>query len=329
MCLSRDLVPLLQVRALTVKYSGERSFISALQEVHFEISPGEIVGILGESGSGKSTLALSILGLLPANARVEGSIVYRGENLLRVKESHLNTIRGAKIAMIGQEPGLGLNPVMRVGDQIAEVLRAHRPAPARARKLECEAILREVMLADVKRISWAYPHQLSGGELLRVALAQALVCQPELVIADEATRSLDVTVQTEIVRVFAEIKRKLGSAFIFITHNPALLAGFADRVVVMYAGRIVEEGAIGPVFHHPLHPYTKGLLQLGYLQHTDLATARRLPVIPGTLSDQDFLSAGCIFEPRCSARTSACRLESPEEEEPELGRRVSCFNHGN
>jgi oligopeptide/dipeptide ABC transporter ATP-binding protein len=322
---------LLQVRGLTVKYRGERRSAPALQQVDFDISPSEVVGILGESGSGKSTLALSILGLLPASAHVEGAIVYQDKDLLHVNDSQWNTIRGAEIAMIGQEPGLCLNPVMRVGDQIAEVLRAHRPGRARARELECEAILKEVKLLDVERISKAYPHQLSGGELHRVAIAQALVCQPELLIADEATRSLDVSVQAEILHVLAESKRKLRSALIFITHNPALLTGFADRVVVMYAGRIVEDGPVSSVFSRPLHPYTKGLLQLAprSWKPTGPVAPRRLPVIPGALSDQDFSGAGCIFEPRCCARTAMCRSESPDEEEPELGRRVSCFNHAN
>jgi len=326
-----DPSPLLRVRGLAVRYSGERQSAPALHQIDFDVAPGEVVGILGESGSGKSTLALSILGLLPANAGVEGSIVFQNEDLLRIDESRWKTIRGAKIAMIFQEPGLCLSPVMRVGDQIAEVLRAHRPAGRKLRQLECEGILREVRLSDVDRIYKAYPHQLSGGELHRVAIAQALSCHPDLVIIDEAARSLDATVQAEVLNVLRGIKQKFGSALIFITHNPALLAGFADRVIAMYAGRIVEDGPVRSVFRQPLHPYTKGLLQLvpRDWQHAGSNPQRLLPVIPGSLTDLDRSTGGCVFEPRCCARTAICRGESPHEVMPEPGHRVSCFNHGN
>jgi peptide/nickel transport system ATP-binding protein len=323
--------PLLRVQGLTVKYSGERRSAPALHQVDFDIAPGEVVGILGESGSGKSTLALSILGLLPPKTSVTGSIDFQGEDLLRIDEARWKTIRGAKIAMIGQEPGLCLSPVMRVGDQIAEVLRAHRPAERKLHKLECESILREVRFSDVDRIYKAYPHQLSGGELHRVAIAQALACQPELVIADEATRSLDVALQTEVLNVLGQIKQKFGSALIFITHNPALLAGFADRVIAMYAGRVVEDGSVRNVFRHPLHPYTEGLLRLvrSHRESEAPSPQRLLPVIPGNSADLDGATGGCVFEPRCGARTAICRDESPEEVMPRPSHRVSCFNHGN
>jgi ABC-type glutathione transport system ATPase component len=235
---------------------------SALRDVNFEIGQGEAIGILGESGCGKSTLALSILGLLPANARVEGSILFHEQDLFHVSESRLTTIRGAQISLIHQEPGLSFSPVMRVGEQIAEVLRAHRPMKRTVREQECKAMLREVQLGEVDRIYNAYPHQLSGGELHRVAIAQALICRPELVICDEPTSSLDVTIQAEILNLLRELKPKFGMAMIFITHNPALLAGSADRVLVMYDGRIVEEGRVAQVFRRPLHAYTNELLQL-------------------------------------------------------------------
>jgi peptide/nickel transport system ATP-binding protein len=325
--------PLLRVRGLTVNYSGGRESISALHQVDFDIAPGEVVGILGESGSGKSTLALSILGLLPSKTSVTGSMDFRGEELLRIDEARWKSIRGAKIALIGQEPGLCLSPVMRVGDQIGEVLRAHRPAGRKLRKLECKSILREVRFSDsdVDRIYKAYPHQLSGGELHRVTIAQALACYPDLVIADEATRSLDVALQTEVLNVLRQIKQKFGSALIFITHNPALLAGFADRVIAMYAGRVVEDGSVRNVFRHPLHPYTEGLLRLvrSHRERQGPNPQRLLPVIPGSSADLDSAASGCVFEPRCGARTAICRDESPEEVMPRPSHRVSCFNHGN
>jgi oligopeptide/dipeptide ABC transporter ATP-binding protein len=323
--------PLLSVRGLTVKYGRDQRSAPALCGVNFDLAAGEIVGILGESGSGKSTIALSILGLLPGKTSVEGSIRFRDEDLLKVDESSWRAIRGTKISMIFQEPGLALSPVMRVGDQISEVIRAHRPGSHKIRKKECEELLNEVRLLEVDRIYKAYPHQLSGGQLHRVAIAQALACRPDIVIADEATRSLDVTVQSEVKDVLREINRKSGTALIFITHNPALLAGFADRVIVMYAGRIVEDGPMAQVFRRPFHPYTKGLLQLAprYPRQEGLTHRGRLPAIPGGLTDADRLTRGCVFEPRCSARTLVCQSEFPIETTPEQGRRVSCFNHGN
>jgi len=323
--------PLLSVRGLTVNYSGDRQSVSALSGVSLDLAPGEIVGIVGESGSGKSTLALSILGLLPAKTSVAGSIRLHDKDLLPMDESSWRAIRGARISMIFQEPGLALSPVMRVGDQIAEVIRAHRPGSRQARKRESEALLSEVRLADAERIYQAYPHQLSGGQLHRVAIAQAVACRPGVVIADEATRSLDGTIQAEIMEVLREVNRKFGSALVFITHNPALLAGFADRVLVMYAGRIVEEGPVTEVFRRPLHPYTKGLLRLAprYPQQAAGLAQDRLPAIPGSLTDADRLTQGCVFEPRCSARTAVCSSEFPNQATPEPGRRVSCFNYGN
>jgi peptide/nickel transport system ATP-binding protein len=322
---------LIRVRGLTVSYGGHRRPVPALRQVDLDIAPGEIVGILGESGSGKSTLALSLLGLLPASAKVEGSIVFGADELGKAAETQWAAIRGAKIAMIFQEPGFSLSPVMRAGDQIGEVLRAHRSVGKRQRKQEVEAALNSAGLPDVDRIYRAYPHQLSGGELHRVAIAQALVCRPALVIADEPTRSLDVTLQSEIQNALHDINRKHGAALIFITHNPALLTGFADRVLVMYAGHIVEAGPIAQVYRRPLHPYTKGLLQLvpARLEHVGVNRGEHLPAIPGSLSGLDSLAQGCAFEPRCSARTADCRIESPVDITPQPGRRVRCFNHGN
>jgi peptide/nickel transport system ATP-binding protein len=329
---SSDASPLLRVRGLSASYSSSKQDSAlALREVSLEVASGEIVGILGESGSGKSTLALSILGLLPPNAQVTGSVLLKGEDLIRFDESCWRAIRGAKIAMIFQEPALSLSPVMRVGDQIAEVMRAHLPGNRKRRELECKALLKEVRLDDVDRIYAAYPHQLSGGELHRVAIAEALACRPKLVIADEPTRSLDASVQADVLGALREVNRNFGSALIFITHNPALLADFADRVLVMYAGKIVEDGPVSRVFRRPLHPYTKGLLQLipGFQQRESLDPRARLPVIPGSLTDKDLLTPGCTFEPRCPARTAICRGEFPNEVVPEPGRRVSCFNHAN
>jgi ABC-type dipeptide/oligopeptide/nickel transport system ATPase component len=236
--------------------------IAALRQVSFAMKRGEIIGVLGESGCGKSTLALSLLGLLPKDARTEGSILFREQNLFALKEPQLRKIRGAGISLIYQEPGLSLSPVMRIGSQIAEVIRAHRQYKWQRCKDEAKAILREMRLLDTDRIYNSYPHQLSGGELHRVAIAQAVCCRPDLIIADEATRSLDVTLQGELLNLFREMNRTSGTTLLFITHNPALLAGFAHRVIVMHDGTIIEEGDCTEIFCLPSHPYTQALLRM-------------------------------------------------------------------
>ena len=253
--------PMLAVSGLSVTYRGAPGHI-ALREVNLQVATGEVLGILGESGCGKSTLALSILGLLPATAAVEGSIRFRGVELRRLPESNLRAVRGAKISLIHQEPGLSLSPLMRIGSQIGEVIRAHRRVPKRQLQREAESVLAEVHLPDPQRISNSHPHQLSGGELSRVMIAQAVACLPDLLIADEPTRSLDVRVQAEILRLLREINQKLATAIIFITHNPALLAGLADRIAVLHAGEVVEQGPARQVLRQPQHVYTQGLMEL-------------------------------------------------------------------
>jgi ABC-type dipeptide/oligopeptide/nickel transport system ATPase component len=253
-------VPLLRVTDLTVRYPANATHSPALRQIKLEINNGEIAGILGESGCGKSTLALAILGLLPKGTRIDGSINFCSEDLTALSETAFRKIRGARISLIHQEPATSLSPVMRVGTQISEVLRAHTKFSNGDRKEHIREMLSEVGLRDFDRIYSAYPHQLSGGELHRIAIAQALVCGPELVIADEATRSLDVTLQLEILHLLREINQKRGLALFFITHDPMLLAGFADRCVVMCAGEIIEDSATSDVFRNQRHPYTRTLL---------------------------------------------------------------------
>ena len=255
--------PLLRVSKLSVTYSASSGTPApALQNIDLEIAPGEINGILGESGCGKSTLALSLLGLLPTESRVDGEILFQQQNLLGLTERQLQKIRGARIALIHQEPGLALSPVMRVGDQIYEVLRAHSDLGRADRQREVKTILGKVSLPEVDRIYNAYPHQLSGGELHRVAIAQALICKPELVIADESTRSLDLATQAEILELLLLLNQEFGTAILFITHNPALLAGFASRVIVMQNGCVVEQGRVAEIFRKPVDPFTRELLSL-------------------------------------------------------------------
>jgi len=253
---------LLSMRELTVKYGPLGEGLPALCNVTVEFRSGEITGILGESGSGKTTLAMAMLGLLPTHAQVTGSLRFHDRELLRLRERDWKQVRGAKIAMIFQEPGLAMSPVMRVGDQIAEVIRAHTSLSRLARRQRVRELLEDVGLPQVDRVFKSYPHQLSGGELSRTAIVQALACEPELLIADEATRSLDVTRRAEILDLFRQANRRTGCAIVFITHDPALLAGFAHRIVVFYRGRVIQDGLTQQVFRQPAHPFTKGLLAL-------------------------------------------------------------------
>ena len=320
----------LRVHSLRVSYgTKDNRSTPALRGVQVEIGGGEIVGILGESGSGKSTLALAMLGLLPRSAQVDGSVVFQDKELLKLDEPGWRAIRGARIAIIFQEPGITLSPVMRVGDQIAEVIRAHQNEDSTRRKQRVRELLRAVGLPEVDRIYSSFAHQLSGGELHRIAIAQALACKPDVVIADEPTRSLDAALQADILNLLRESSRKLGSSLIFITHNPALLARFADRIIVLYAGHVVEEGPTAEVFRHPLHPYTQGLLRLVPVSlHHVLARGERLAVIPGSMADVDLAAPGCAFAARCFARTSICDQQFPHEVVLTEHRRVSCFNYG-
>ena len=258
---------------------------------------------------------MAILGLLPALAVAEGSILFQNEDLLQLNESQLRAIRGARIALIHQEPGLALSPVMRIGSQIGEVIRAHSGLRRKQRQQEARAMLQEVCSVEADRIYRAYPNHLSGGELHRVAIAQALACRPSLIIADESTRSLDVTAQVEILNLLRDLNRRFGTALIFITHNPALLAGFAHRVIVMYAGRIVEQGRLPQVFRSPLHPYTRQLLQLvpRSLRNGLLGADRCSRPLAGLPGDTPSLSQGCAFETPCSERNVLCGSNAPRD----------------
>src|SRR5256885_6050225 len=246
--------PLLQVRDLSVSFPSQSGSSEVLREISFDLQRGEIVGLLGESGSGKSTLGLAILRVLHSDARVSGSIAVNGRDLLTLGESQMRQVRGAAISIIFQEPGLALNPVLRVGTQITEVLRAHNDHWGRRRlRDEAAALLAQVELSDVNRIFNAYPHELSGGEAQRVLIAQALACGPALVIADEPTASLDSTIQSEIIALLAKLRREEALSLLFITHNPALLLEFADRVIVLRQGKIVEQGPVPGIFRRPVH----------------------------------------------------------------------------
>jgi oligopeptide/dipeptide ABC transporter ATP-binding protein len=319
------------VRELKVTYSPENGEpIRALDGVTIEVRSGEIVGILGESGCGKSTLASALLRLLAPHAKCEGgAILFRGRDLLNLSERELRAIRGREISLIPQDPALSLNPVMTAGLQVSEVLRAHLPLTAEQRRERVLELFREVGFDHPGEICSAYPHQLSGGQRQRIAIAQAVACRPALLIADEPTSKLDATLQAEIVALLSQIRRQHGTAIVVISHDPTLFAGFADRIAVMYAGRIVEVGSSAEIFGRPLHPYTQALVRIAASSMVTGSSARlRLPAIEGESPDPTCIPIGCRFEPRCSERMEVCSRRYPREFMPEPSRPVNCFKYG-
>jgi oligopeptide/dipeptide ABC transporter ATP-binding protein len=305
---------LLEVRNLGVRYAG----VAVVRDVSFCIAHGEVAGLLGESGCGKSTAARAILGLLP-EAAASGSVSFDGRELLGLPEPEWRRIRGAEVSLIFQEPRSALNPVMRIGAQVAEVIRAHRGWPA----ARCSAEARETLcrVGLDARFCRSYPHQLSGGQLQRVLIAQALACAPALVLADEPTASLDTVTQAAILELLRGLKANSGLGMLLITHHPAILNGFAERVLVMYAGQIVEAGPREQVYSQPLHPYTAALLRC---VPRPSGADRHLPAIPGDPPDFASLPPGCAFAPRCERRVAACQTNAPGLSEAGGSRQVRC-----
>jgi oligopeptide/dipeptide ABC transporter ATP-binding protein len=313
--------PLLDIRNLNVEFStasssGTRS-AHAVRDVNLSVAAGEVLGLVGESGSGKSLTSLAIMRLLPPQARVSGEILFfdRGEsrNLGALSSDAMRQLRGARIAMIFQEPMTALNPVMRVGDQIAEAVRAHGShSKSDAHKLAVQSMT-DVAIPDPERRARDYPHQLSGGMRQRIMIAMAIVNRPQLLIADEPTTALDVTIQAQILDLLAQLRSKFGLAMLFISHDLAVVSKVADRVAVMYAGSVVELAGKQEIFRGPAHPYTRGLLQAV----PDLKTDRRRPLgtIDGTVPPLQAMPAGCAFEPRCGFRIPTCAQVFPPLQE--------------
>jgi oligopeptide transport system ATP-binding protein len=323
----------LEVRDLHVSYhlpSGQ--VCRAVAGINFEVGAAEILGVLGESGSGKSTLAASLLRLLPPNAEISaGKVLFAAQDIFRARPAELEKLRGSRISLISQEPSQALHPTMRMRDQIAEVLRAHGFLEKKARRERTQRVLAAVFASkDVDRIASSCPHQLSGGQRQRVLVAQAIACGPAVMIADEPTASLDPTTQQEIVQLFKKLRDDLRIAIVFITHNPALLAGFADRVLVLYAGKIAEMGAVRDVLFSPQHPYTQALLrsvpQFG--ENENFGRKSLLPVIPGAPPSLASLP-GCAFEPRCTDRMDVCQAREPVAAVLTRKHEVSCFKFTN
>ncbi len=296
--------------------------VAALRDVSFLLAPGEVLGLVGESGSGKSVTSLAIMRLLPPQAVIEGSIIFQGADLLKVSDEEMRGLRGSQISMIFQEPMTALNPVMRVGDQIAEAVLAHSKVSRREAYGRAVAALNDVAIADAERRSRDFPHQLSGGMRQRVMIAMAIVNHPKLLIADEPTTALDVTVQAQVLELLAELRRKFGLAMLFISHDLAVVSQVADRVAVMYGGSIVEMGRVEAIFRRALHPYTMGLLRAV----PTLRSERNKPLatIEGTVPSADQFPPGCAFEPRCEIRLPECQVALPPLVEAEPGHWARC-----
>ncbi len=303
--------PLLSVRGLTTRFRTDRGVVTAVDDVSFDVAPGETVALVGESGSGKSVTALSVLRLVPSppGQIASGQILFDGQDLLKLSPSQMQAIRGNRIAMIFQEPMNSLNPALTVGFQVAEPVNQHRREPW-ARALDAaKVLLQKVHIPDAANRLHTYPHQYSGGMRQRAMIAMALACRPRLIIADEPTTALDVTVQAQILDLLQDLTRETGAALVLITHDLGVVARYAQRVVVMYGGRVVEQAPAGTLYRAPRHPYTRGLL--ASVPRLTGAAGQRLVPIDGTPPDLAALPPGCAFAPRCAQAEAPCRLAVP------------------
>jgi oligopeptide/dipeptide ABC transporter ATP-binding protein len=322
---SRPMDPLLDVRDLQTQFSTSGGVVRAVDGVSWDVRAGETVALVGESGCGKSVSALSVMRLVsaPAGRIVGGEVRFKGRDLLGLSDEEMRKIRGRDIAMIFQEPMTSLNPVLTIGRQLTESLEIHlgmTPEQARARAGE---ILGLVGIADADRRLRQYPHQFSGGMRQRIMIAMALSCNPALILADEPTTALDVTIQAQILELLKSLSRKLGAAMLIITHNLGVVARYADRVNVMYAGRIVERGTAREIYANPRHPYTLGLLRS--VPRLDEPRRAKLDPIPGQPPDLTRLPAGCAFAPRCSFAVERCRRDRPELELVAADHTAACW----
>jgi len=307
--------------------AGSARTLTAVRDLSFSIAPGEVLGLVGESGSGKSITSLAIMRLLPLQARVSGEIVFTGnggapQNLASLQDDAMRQLRGSSIAMIFQEPMTALNPVMRVGEQIAEAVLAHNAFSKKEAWQRAVDAMNDVGIPDAVRRARDYPHQLSGGMRQRIMIAMAIVNRPQLLIADEPTTALDVTIQAQILELLAELRTKFGLAMLFISHDLAVVSQVADRVAVMYSGSLVELGKRRDIFEAPAHPYTRGLLHAVPDLKTD--RAHPLPTIEGAVPALHALPPGCAFEPRCEFRIAECACELPPLVEVAAGHWARC-----
>ncbi len=320
--------PLLEVDGLKTYFYTRDGVVRAVDGVSFSVYPGETLAVVGESGCGKSVTSLSILRLIasPPGRTVAGRLMFEGRDLLALTEPEMRHVRGNEISMIFQEPMTSLNPVLSIGRQIAEALVLHRGLARTEATARAVEMLRLVHMPEPERRVTQYPHQLSGGMRQRVMIAMALACNPRLLIADEPTTALDVTIQAQILDLMRELKQKTGAAIVLITHDLGVVAEMAQRVVVMYAGRKVEEAPVAALFARPRHPYTLGLLNsIPRLGEAEVAERKRLAEIPGMVPSLREEIPGCIFAPRCPYATERCRREYPPLEQKAAGHMAACW----
>jgi oligopeptide transport system ATP-binding protein len=318
--------PPLSIRGLSVRYPSAHGRIDAVRDVDLDVAAGEFLGIVGESGSGKTQLLLSILGLSAPRAEFCGSIRYRGQELIKLDAAALNQVRGNRVSMVFQDPMTALNPYLRVGRQITEVLRVHRGTSARAAEQRAVEMLESVHIPDAARRLRQYPHELSGGMRQRVMIAIALIAEPEILLADEPSTALDVTVQAQILSLFHELRARTGTAIVLVTHDLGVIAEVADRVAVMYAGRIMERAPVHELFAHPQHPYTEALQQS--IPRIDAPRPARLASIGGAPPNPAALPPGCAFAPRCIYRLPICDAIAPPLVETRPGHWKACHHDG-
>ena len=320
---------LLSVREMTVDFRLPGGEMRAVDRVSFDIAPGEVLGIVGESGSGKSQILFSLMGLLAANGRAGGKAVFQGQDLLSFGSKALDKLRGKNLSMIFQDPMTSLNPYMRVGDQLAEGLLVHKGLSRAEAWKVAVAMLDRVRIPDAANRARRYPHEFSGGMRQRVMIAMALLVRPALLLADEPTTALDVTIQAQVLDLMAEMRREIGTAILLVTHDLGVVARLCDRVLVLYGGRVMEEGTAEALFEAPSHPYTKGLLAA--TPRLSDALSRRLGTIPGTPRSGGAMLPGCPFAPRCEVKLALCETVQPALVAPKdeylgqiEGRRVAC-----